>query len=274
MSESTPPRQRSPWDLDSSAPTEAAPPAEREAPRQSPVMALLSTAALAGLIWFFTGEWLFALAAVVGVIVHEYGHVLAMNRFGMGPARIHIVPFFGGLAWPARAERSEWDGVRVSLAGPAFGLLACVPFVAGFYATGDRTWVLAAALIALINLVNLAPAPPLDGSKALGPILARLHPMLEKAGLVVIALMVLWWGLTTGRLILVIFLTLSLIGYLRQRGWRPEARPLTGREATMSLGLFLATAGLCAAVMIGVILPVTGSVQDAIEFGARFLGVG
>ena len=269
-------RQRGPWDLDPApaTPTDAAPPVEREAPRQSLVMAVLSTAALAGLIWFLTGEWLFAVAAVVGVIVHEYGHVLAMNRFGMGPARIHIVPFLGGLAWPARAEKSEWDGVRVSLAGPAFGLLACIPFVAGFYVTGDQTCALAAALIALINLVNLAPAPPLDGSKALGPILARIHPMLEKAGLVLIGALVVWWGLTTGRLILVVFLTLSLIGYLRQRGWRPPARKLTGRESLMSLGLFLATAALCGAMVIGVMLPIAGSIEGAYDVGARFLGVG
>ena len=68
---------------------------------QSLGWALISTALLAGILWF-VGGWVVALAGVVGVFVHEYGHVLVMNRVGMGPAYIHIVPFFGGAAVPSR----------------------------------------------------------------------------------------------------------------------------------------------------------------------------
>lgn len=264
-----------PWDIEpaheATTPARAAEP-QREAPRQSLLWAAISTAALGGFLWFLLGHWVFGLAGVVGIWVHEYGHVLAMNRFGMGPARIHIVPFLGGLAWPARPETSEWDGVRVALAGPAFGLLAMIPFLAAGYGLGVPEYFLAAAMIALINLVNLAPAPPLDGSRALGPILARIHPTVEKAALVLIGAAVIWWGVTTGRLILTVFLAISLIGYLKQRGLRHPSRKLTGTETAMSLGLFLGTAVLCAAALVGAMLPLTGSVEEAVDFGARLLG--
>src|SRR5690606_32488549 len=129
--------------------------------------ALLSTALLAGFLWWAMG-WIFALAGIVGVLVHEYGHVLAMNRLGMGPARIYIVPFLGGAAAPARAAATEWIDVKVSLAGPAFGLLAALPFLGLHLATGEGVWLQGVWFVGVINLLNLAPAPPLDGSRAVG----------------------------------------------------------------------------------------------------------
>ena len=93
---------------------------------------------------------------------------------GMGPARIYIIPFLGGLAKARREPKSEWDGVLVSLAGPAFGLLAMIPFVGVWTVLGQGEWLMGAFFIAMINLVNLLPAPPLDGSKALPPTLVPL----------------------------------------------------------------------------------------------------
>ena len=84
---------------------------------------LLSTALLAGLLWWRMG-WLWALAGIFGLFVHEYGHVIAMNLLGCGPAHIRIIPFLGGAAVPARNPSSEFKSVVIALAGPFFGLLA------------------------------------------------------------------------------------------------------------------------------------------------------
>ena len=43
-----------------------------------------------------------------------------------------------------RAPRTEWDGVLVSLAGPAFGLLAILPVVGVWYAPASRSWMIGA----------------------------------------------------------------------------------------------------------------------------------
>ena len=103
---------------------------------QHPVWAVVSTLLLGGLIWVFTGSWIAVVAILFGLLVHEYGHVLAMNAYGMGPARIYIVPFLGGMAKAQRRAESEWHGVLVSLAGPAFGLLAAIPFFGLYIVTG------------------------------------------------------------------------------------------------------------------------------------------
>ena len=242
---------------------------------QNPVWAVVSTLLLGGFLWWMTGSWVVAAAGLFGLLVHEYGHVLAMNRLGMGPAKIYVIPFLGGVARGQRNPRTEWHGVLVSLAGPAFGLLAVLPFVGLWMATGGSAWLLGAFFIAMINLLNLAPAPPLDGSKALGPVLARVHPMLEKAALIAIGLLVVWWGLTTGRFILAAFLAIAVVGHLRRGAWRPDEGPLSWREAGQSLGLYLATGAVCAATGIGVLLPLAeGSAAGAVEIGLRFIGIG
>ena len=126
----------------------------------------------------------------------------------------------------------------------------------------------------MLNLVNLVPAPPLDGSKALGPVLTRVHPRLEQLVLLVIGIAVVWWGLTTGRFILAAFLALAVFSHLKRGVWRPAWGTLSWPEAGRSLALYLATGALCAAAAVGALLPVAdGDTGEAIRLGLSYLGV-
>jgi len=282
MSDIDTPRRPGPWDPrpeDVAAPAarRAGPPAANPAAAldkgQHPALAIGGTLLFFAFIWFVTQSWVMATALIFGLFVHEYGHVLAMNRLGMGPARIYIIPFLGGLAKGQRLPQSEWHGVLVSLAGPAFGLLAAIPFFALYFALGGAGWLLGAAVIGALNLVNLAPAPPLDGSKAIGPVLARIHPWVERAAMIVMGALVVYWGVTTGRFILAIFLAIALLGHLRRGAWRPEGRDLTVREAGFSVGLYLVTAIACAATGLAALLPLAeGSVPVAMQIAGGYLG--
>ena len=279
MNDDGPPIRRGPWDApaNAAAPAPAARPAAAapEVAGQSLVWALISTALLAGFLWYFSGSWVVAVAAIWGLLVHEYGHVLAMNRYGMGPAKIYIIPFLGGMARGQRLPDSEWEGVKVSLAGPAFGLLAAIPFFVLYLVLGGTAWLLGAAVIAAINLINLAPAPPLDGSRALGPVLARIHPMVEMGAMIAMGLLVVLWGLSSGRLIFAAFLGLALIGHLRRGAWRPEGRPLSGAEAGYSVGLFVLTTLACAAVTLAALIPLAdGTLTGALTVAGNYLGFG
>ena len=241
---------------------------------QHPVWAVISTLLLGGFIWWASGSWVVSVAALLGLLVHESGHVLAMNALGMGPARIYVIPFFGGMARSQRLAESEWHGVLVSLAGPAFGLLAAIPFFGLYIVTGQGMWLQGVFVIALLNLVNLAPAPPLDGSRALGPVLARIHPMVEKAGMIAVGVVVVVWGVTNGSYIFAAFLALALVGHLRRGSWRPEGRRLTWPEAARSVGLLLAVAAACAGVALAGLMPVTGSLPEALALGAGYFEFG
>lgn len=140
-------RKPGPWDpKPDTAP--ATTPAPVEAPvekDQSVVWSVASTLLMAGFLWWITGSVIVAGAILFGLFVHEAGHALVMNRVGMGPARIYIIPFLGGLAKGRREPKSEWDGVLASLAGPAFGLLAMIPFVAAWAVMGHAEWLAGAS---------------------------------------------------------------------------------------------------------------------------------
>lgn len=284
MSDTDAPRRPGPWDPKPEDAAAAPPAPERPARAaaaeppldkgQNPVWAVISTLLLGGFIWWVTGSWVIAVALIWGLIVHEYGHVLAMNRLGMGPARIYIIPFLGGVAKSQRLPQSEWHGVLVSLAGPAFGLLAAIPFLAGYILTGQGAWLEGVFAIAMINLINLAPAPPLDGSKALGPVLARIHPLVERGAMLLVGGLAVLWGLTNGAFIFAAFLAIALIGHLQRGAWRPDGRPLTGRESARSVGLFLLTAAACAGVALVALMPVTGSLAGALAMGSGYFEFG
>jgi len=232
---------------------------------------LVSSLLLAGMLAVFMGPYV-AIGGVVGVFVHEFGHVLAMNLLGCGPARIVIIPFLGGAAIPARPAATEFRDVLISLAGPVFGLLAMIPFVALAFATGDRNWFAAAFFVAFINLLNLAPAPPLDGSKAIGPVLARIHPMVEKAALLAVGGAAVWWATSRGSWILAVFLALGIYQALRQGALRPAAMRLSAGQFAVSIALYIGAGLLClmalAISLNGMGRPATpASVADIFSFG-------
>lgn len=278
-----PPRstpRRGPWDprpedavAVQPAPVDAARAQADEPPLdkgQHPAWAVASTLLLGAFIWYLTGSLVMVVALLFGLFVHEYGHVLAMNRLGMGPARIYIIPFLGGLAKSQRLPQSEWHGVLVSLAGPAFGLLAALPFYGLYLATGQGAWLQGVFVVAFLNLINLAPAPPLDGSKALGPVLARIHPLVEMGVMLAIGALVVLWGISNGSWIFAAFLAIALIGHLRRGAWRPEGRRLTWKEAGQSVVLFILTGIACAAVGFSALMPGAPNAAEAFAHGAGF----
>ncbi len=288
MTDTDTPRRPGPWDPRPEEIAEAAqtvPEARRPGPLPStsahPIVegqglgwAIVSTLLLGGLIYMWTRRLEIVVAVLFGVLVHEVGHMLAMNRLGMGPARIFIVPFFGGAAVGQRPAASEWHGVLVALAGPAFGLLAAIPFFALYGWTGQGIWLGCVIAIAFINLINLLPAPMLDGSRALGPVLAKIHPMVEKVVLLVIGGLAILWGASNGSWLFAIFLAIALFSYLRRGEWRPDVRRLTVGEAVKATGLFVLTAAACLGVGLAAFLPGAETLAVAAGHGAGLLEFG
>jgi Zn-dependent protease len=112
------------------------------------------------------------------VLVHELGHALPCARYGLRP-RIVLHPFGGYCAHQAAKTRSQ--DLRIVAGGPALGLVVGAALWAAGAASGGQG-VLGPgpllgdlpALAALLgtwsvslNLLNLAPILPLDGSSLL-----------------------------------------------------------------------------------------------------------
>jgi len=241
-----------PWGT-ADAPVPEPPPAAGAARAASPasefVWGLISTLLLAGWIALWAG-WMGAVALVGGVFVHEFGHLMVINWAGAGPSRIRIIPFFGGAATMRRVPDSDFKGVLIALAGPAFGLLAALPFWALAAFTGQRGWLAGAFYVGALNLINLAPAAPLDGAKAFGPVLGRIHPQLERAALVVIALVALAWAIERGSLLFAGVIAFGALRAFAAGGVRPAARRLSAPEWLASVALYLLVIAACAAVTV------------------------
>jgi Zn-dependent protease len=193
--------------------------------------------------------WVWALAAVFGVLIHELGHLALINALGCGPGRIHFIPFLGGAATMPRAPDTEFKGVLIALAGPVIGLLAAAPFVLAYRYSGDRVWLGGAFFIGMINLINLAPAPPLDGSKVLGPALARIHPWVERAALLLVGALAVAWAVWSRNFIFAAFVGLGLLGSLRTLAARPEAERLSLVQWLASVAMWLIALALCLIVI-------------------------
>lgn len=143
--------------------------------------------------------FLWILAIVYGITVHEFSHVFAaylqgddtgklMGRLTLNPIA-HIDPFgmlmllFVGFGWgrpapynPYNLKNHRWGEVFVAIAGPLANLISVLVFmlvvnivtpILGPY----NLFVQFLGLLILINMIlmifNLIPIPPLDGSKLL-----------------------------------------------------------------------------------------------------------
>ncbi|HYF22762.1 MAG TPA: site-2 protease family protein [Caulobacteraceae bacterium] len=266
------PRTPGPWDQVATAP--ARPAAAQPAARPAVVAggmtgkeigwAVLSSGLVLAWLWWMMGPAA-AIAGLFGILVHELGHLWAINRLGCGPGKIHFIPFLGGAASAARPSPTEWIDVIIALAGPAVGILATLPFFAGFLISGETFWLEGAFFISVINLLNLAPAPPLDGSKAIGPVLARIHPTVERVALLAVGLLAVAWAVNRGSWILAIFVGLSVIGAMRSGAMRPNASPLTSRQTAMSVGAYLGVTAVCFAALYASITLGGGSAVKAFD---------
>ena len=118
------------------------------------VKAALAGASVAGYAWLFS--WQFAIMLIVCLVIHEYGHVRAMQYFKIKTKGIYLIPFVGGLAVSDDKITTRWQDVVISLMGPAFGLITSVLGVVLYYATEMEIFAGVAVLSALLNLFNYA----------------------------------------------------------------------------------------------------------------------
>jgi Zn-dependent protease len=106
------------------------------------------------------------------VLVHELGHALAVQAFGLKPA-IELHGMGGTTIWAGTKRISSAKTIVISLAGPFMGLLlGGVVFVAVSRADiGSELGQWTAASLVYVNvfwgLLNLLPILPLDGGNVL-----------------------------------------------------------------------------------------------------------
>jgi Zn-dependent protease len=157
-----------------------------------------------------------ALAAAVAasVVAHEVAHCLVARRAGIGVRALRLA-FFGGAAQLDAPPTAPRVVARIALAGPAASaaaaLAAALTHVALVEADVDPLLAALPALLAVGNaalaLVNLLPAPPLDGGSLLGSVVWGLSGR-EAVGARAAAVA----GRTVGFVLLVVAVVASAVG--------------------------------------------------------------
>lgn len=129
------------------------------------IKVLLAGMSLAAYSWLFSVK--FAIALIVCLMIHEYGHIRAMKYFGMKTKGIYLIPFLGGMALSDEKINTRWQSVVIALMGPFFGLMLSIAFLVVYAITGEIFFAGLSAFNALLNLFNLLPVVPLDGGHVL-----------------------------------------------------------------------------------------------------------
>ena len=143
------------------------------------VKVLFAAGSLAAYSWLFSIE--FAIALILCLVFHEYGHIKAMKYFGLKTKGIYLIPFVGGLALSDDKINTRWQDIVISIMGPFFGLILSIACLVGYWLTDIEILAGLAVFNALLNLFNLLPILPLDGGHVLKSIAFSIN---SKVGLV------------------------------------------------------------------------------------------
>ncbi len=126
----------------------------------------------------------FILAVFACVLAHEFGHVLAARRFGIGTRDITLLPI-GGVASIERMPEKPGQELLIALAGPAVNVVIALVLFTVFGARLDAERMAATVedqqidlvtRLALVNVMlvvfNMVPAFPMDGGRVLRALLS------------------------------------------------------------------------------------------------------
>jgi Zn-dependent protease len=194
---------------------------------------ILSMLAFMGVYWSLYG-WRFALGFVLGIYVHEMGHVWMLRHYGMRASAPMFIPGFGAFISLYDSPSDVHQDARIGLAGPLWGTGAAIFTVLVAFALGGGVWTAVAHATAYINLFNLTPVWSLDGGRAFRAL--DYQQRLLWFGLAA----VLWWFTGSG-----LFLLL-LAGAAYRIFWKKDHAPAPDQLA------FAEFAGLM--IILGVLI--------------------
>ena len=180
-----------------------------------------------GLYWSLYG-WKFGIGFVLGIYVHEMGHVWMLRHYGLRASAPMFIPGFGAFVSMYDSPANVAQDARIGLAGPLWGAAAALFCLIPGALTGQGVWMALAHATAYINLFNLTPVWTLDGGRA-------FRALDYKQRLMILGIVVAAWIVTQEGMLMILALGAAFRIFV-QKDHAPEP----------DQGAFLQFAGLLA----------------------------
>ncbi|MEO8243201.1 MAG: site-2 protease family protein [bacterium] len=212
-----------------------------------PNAAGLGALAIAVAIYFY--GWVFGVALVLSVVVHEYGHVAAYRVCGHSDARFRLIPLLGGVAISSRLPATQNAAFFIAIMGPAICL---APMAIAFALSNllfTQTPILAgmllifAMVLASFNFFNLLPFWPLDGGRMVQILCQTFIPWATRQvsiAMTVIGAALAWF---THSYFILFFILISWGGLIQSEKLLEVQTPMTRMNALIALCAYGFTAG-------------------------------
>jgi Zn-dependent protease len=194
---------------------------------------LLSMLAFFGVYWSIYG-WRFAAGFVIGIYIHEMGHVWMLRHYGLHASAPMFIPGFGAFISMYGSPSDVAEDARIGLAGPLWGAGAAIVSLAMTAVYPGSAWVAIARTTAYINLFNLTPVWMLDGGRG-------FRALDRQQRIFWLALAAVLWYLTGAGLFI-----LLMLGAAYRIFWKKDPAPAP------DWGAFFEFAGLL--VLFGVLI--------------------
>ena len=106
-----------------------------------------------------------ALGLVLGMWIHELGHVAVLRRLGIERGPIVFVPLIGAVQRLCAQPKRSLDAALLALAGPICGLAFASACKLAYLLSGSEALGFLATAHAILALIDLLPFGTLDGKR-------------------------------------------------------------------------------------------------------------
>lgn len=123
------------------------------------------------LLSFFLTDPIFAIASLISIVIHEFGHIIASKILNVHLSELSL-SIFGASLRPDNQLFSYKDEIIICASGPLINFITFMLLFPVYYALCGSTLVLYIALSSLIlGLFNLIPIKDMDGGRILRSLL-------------------------------------------------------------------------------------------------------
>jgi Zn-dependent protease len=128
---------------------------------------------LYALIW----GWQFALGVMAMLFIHEMGHYIVIRAKGLPAGLPTFIPLIGAFVTLRQMPKNVRDEAEIGIAGPIAGAIVGAAFLLIYAFTQLDVLIPLAYFSFWLNLLNLIPVAPLDGSRVTSAITKWIWPI-------------------------------------------------------------------------------------------------